>query len=156
MNIGITLIGQMISFALFVWFTMKFVWPPLMRAMERRQQTIADGLAAAERSKHDLELAQKKAGELMREAREQAADVIVEAGKRAGGIMDESKSNARAEGERLLLAARAEIELEANRAREHLRTAVAELAVAGATRILEKEIDRDAHAKLLDSVVAKL
>ncbi|MEW6330017.1 MAG: F0F1 ATP synthase subunit B [Pseudomonadota bacterium] len=156
MNIGITLIGQMISFAVFVWFTMKFVWPPLMRAMERRQQNIADGLAAAERSKHDLELAQKKAGELMREAREQAADVIVEAGKRAAGIMDESKSNARAEGERLLLAARAEIELEANRAREHLRTAVAELAVAGAARILEKEIDRETHAKLLDSVVAKL
>ena len=156
MNMGITLIGQMISFALFVWFTMKFVWPPLMRAMERRQQTIADGLAAAERSKHDLELAQKKSGELLHEAREQAADVIVEAGKRAAGIMDEAKSQARAENERLLVATRAEIELEVNRAREQLRTAVAELAVAGATRILEKEIDRNAHKKLLDAVVAKL
>jgi F-type H+-transporting ATPase subunit b len=156
MNIGITLIGQMISFALFVWITMKFIWPPLMRAMERRRQTIADGLAAAERSKLDLQLAQKKAGELLHEAREQAADVIMEAAKRATGIMDEAKSQARAEGERQFLATRAEIDLEANRAREHLRTAVAELAVAGATRILEKEIDRNAHAKLLDSVVAKL
>ncbi len=156
MNIDITLLGQMITFGLLVWFTMKFVWPPLMRAMEARQKTIADGLAAAERGKHELELAQNRATEILREARDDAASVIAEAGKRAAALLDEAKNQARAEGERLLQAARAEIELDANRAKEQLRASVVELAVAGAARILEKEIDRSAHAKLVDSVVAKL
>jgi F-type H+-transporting ATPase subunit b len=155
-NINITLLGQMITFGLLIWFTMKFVWPPLMRAMEARQKNIADGLAAGERGKHDLELAQKKAGEIMREARDEAANAIADAGKRAAAMMDEAKNQARAEGERLLVAARSEIELEANRAKEALRAAVADLAVAGAARILEKEIDRATHAKLLDSVITKL
>jgi F-type H+-transporting ATPase subunit b len=155
-NINITLLGQMITFGLLIWFTMKFVWPPLMRAMDARQKSIADGLAAGERGKHDLELAQKKAGEIMREARDEAAAAIADAGKRAAAMMDEAKNQARAEGERLLAAARAEIELEANRAKEALRAAVADLAVVGAARILEKEIDRAAHTKLLDSVITKL
>jgi F-type H+-transporting ATPase subunit b len=155
-DITITLLGQMITFGLLVWATMKFVWPPLMRIMEARQKTIADGLAAGERGKHELELAQKRASDILRDARTQAADVVADAGKRAAALMDEAKGQARAEGERLLAAARAEIQLDANRAREQLRTAVAELAVAGASRILEKEIDRSAHAKLLDSVVTRL
>ena len=156
MNINITLIGQMITFALLVWFTMKFVWPPVMRAMAERQKAIADGLAQAERGKHDLDLAQKKASDLLRVAREDAAGLMVEAGKRAGNLIEEAKSQARTEGERLVAAARAEIELEVLRAREQLRHAVAELAVAGAGKVLEKEIDAKVHGKLLDDMIRKL
>lgn len=156
MNINITLLGQMITFALLVWFTMKLVWPPLMRAMAERQKTIADGLAQAERSKRELELAQKKSVDIIREAREDAAGVIAEAGKRAAKIVEEAKHQAHIEGERLLVAARADIELEVSRAREQLRGAIAQLAVAGATRVLEKEIDQAAHAKLLNDVVKQL
>jgi F-type H+-transporting ATPase subunit b len=155
-NINITLLGQMITFALLVWFTMKFVWPPVMRAMAERQKTIADGLAAAERGRHDLELAQKKAGEILHEARDDAAEVIAEAGKRAAQILDAAKGQARTETERMVAAARAEIEQETNRAREQLRAAVAELAVAGAAKVLEKEIDKAAHARLVDAVAKKL
>jgi F-type H+-transporting ATPase subunit b len=151
-----TLIGQMISFALFVWFTMKYVWPPLMRAMEERRKLIADGLAAGERGHHEFELSQQKATEALREAREHAADMLVEAGKRAGQILDEAKKQAKEEGERLITAMRVEAEHERNAAREQLRQAVAELAVAGAAKILEKEIDAKAHARLLDGVIKEL
>ncbi len=156
MNINITLIGQMITFALLVWFTMKFVWPPIMRAMAERQKTIADGLAQAERGKHDLGLAQKKAADILRIARDDAAVLMTDAGKRAGSLIEEAKSQARSEGERLLAAAKAEIELEVSRAREHLRRAVADLAVASAGKVLEKEIDAKAHGKLLDDMIKKL
>lgn len=156
MNINITLIGQMLSFALFVWFTMKIVWPPVMRAMENRQKRIADGLAAGERGRHELELAQQKATDTLREAREQAADMLGEAGKRAAQLLDEAKNQAREEGERILAAMRAEAERERNAAREALRQAVAELAVAGAAKILQKEIDAKANARLLDGVIREL
>ena len=157
MNINLfTLIGQMISFALLVWFTMKFVWPPLMRAMEERQKRIADGLAAGERGHQEFELAQQKATEALREAREHAADMLAEAGKRAAQILDEAKKQAKDEGERLIAAMRVEAEHERNAAREQLRRAVAELAVEGAAKILEKEIDAKAHARLLDGVVKEL
>lgn len=157
MNINIvTLIGQMISFALLVWFTMKFVWPPLMRAMEARQKLIADGLAAGERGQHELGLAQQKVTEALREAREHAADMLAEAAKRAARILDDAKTQAKEEGGRLVAAMRAEAEHERNAARERLRQAVAELAVAGAAKILEREIDAKAHAKLLDAVVKQL
>jgi F-type H+-transporting ATPase subunit b len=155
-NINITLIGQMITFALLVWFTMKFVWPPVMRAMAERQKAIADGLAQAERGKQDLDLAQKKAAEMLRIARDDAAVVMADAGKRASALIEEAKQQARLEGERLVTAAKAEIELETSRAREQLRRAVAELAVAGAGKVLEKEIDARAHGKLLDDMVKKL
>jgi F-type H+-transporting ATPase subunit b len=155
-NLNITLLGQMITFALLVWFTMKLVWPPLMRAMAERQKNIADGLAQAERSRRELELAQKKAVDIIREAREDAAGVIAEAGKRAAKIVEEAKHQAHGEGERLLVAARADIELEVSRAREQLRGTIAQLAVDGATRVLEKEIDKAAHAKLLNDVVKQL
>lgn len=156
MNINITLIGQMLSFALLVWFTMKIVWPPLIRAMEERQKRIADGLAAGERGRHELELAQQKATDSLREAREQAADLLADASKRAAQILDEVKTQAKEEGERILTAMRAEGERERNAAREALRQAVAELAVAGAARILQKEIDAKANAKLLDGVIKEL
>jgi F-type H+-transporting ATPase subunit b len=155
-NINITLLGQMITFGLLIWFTMKFVWPPLMRAMEARQKQIADGLAAGERGKHELELAQKRSTEALREAREQSVEVLKMASKRAAQLLEESKDQARDEGERLIATARAEIALEANRAKEQLRGAVAELAVAGAARILQKEIDAKAHDQLLDDLLKRL
>lgn len=156
MNINLTLIAQVLTFALFLWFTARFVWPPLLRAMAERQKTIADGLAQAERAKNELDIAHRKAADILREAREDAAQVITDAGKRAAAMIEEAKNQARAEGERLLVAARAEIALEASRAKESLRAAIADLAVEGAAKILEKEIDKAAHARLLDDVVSKL
>ena len=156
MNINLTLIVQLISFALFVWFCMKFVWPPVMGALDARKKTIADGLAAAERGKHEQELAEKRAKELLTETKEQAAELIAQAQKRASEIVEESKNEARSEGQRLLEAARAEIEQEVNRAREQLRSQVVALAVAGAGKVLAREIDAKAHADLLDDLVANL
>lgn len=156
MNLNATLIGQSITFLVFVWFCMKYIWPPLMRALEERRRKIADGLAAAERGRHEQELAAKRAAEVIHEAKERAAEIIARAERRAAEIVDEAKAEARAEGERILAAARAEIEQEINRAREELRRQVAALAVAGAERILEREVDEKAHARLLDELVAGL
>ncbi len=156
MNINMTLIGQTISFIFFVWFCMKFIWPPLMAALDERQKKIADGLAAAERGQKDQELAQAKAKEVLHEAKEQAADIIGHAQKRASEIVDEAKEDAKAEGERILTAARAEIEQEVNRAKEQLRGQVVSLAVAGASKVLAKEIDEKAHDALLDDLVSNL
>ena len=156
MNINLTLIVQLISFALFVWFCMKFVWPPIMGALDARKTQIADGLAAAERGKHEQELAQKRAKELLAETKEQAAELLAQAQKRATEIVEESKGEARAEGQRLLEAARAEIGQEVNRAKEQLRAQVVALAVAGAGKVLAREIDAKAHADLLDDLVANL
>ena len=156
MNITATLIGQSIAFFLFVWFCMKFIWPPLTRALDERKRTIADGLAAAERGKREQELAEKRALEVLKKAKGDAAEVIAHAEKRAGEIADEAKNQAKVEAERILVAARADIDQELNRAKENLRRAVAELAVAAAGKILEKEIDAKAHAKLLDALVKQL
>ena len=156
MNINATLIGQTIAFILFVWFCMKFVWPHIMKALEERKKTIADGLAAGEKGRYEQELGQKKALETIKKAKQDAAEVIALAEKRAAEIADEAKGQAKAEAERIVHAARADIEQEVNRAREQLRTAVGELAVAGAARILEKEVDAKAHAKLLDALVKQL
>ncbi|HHQ42767.1 MAG TPA: F0F1 ATP synthase subunit B [Chromatiales bacterium] len=156
MNLNATLIGQSITFLVFVWFCMKYIWPPLMRALEERRRKIADGLAAAERGRHEQELAAKRAAEVIHEAKQQAAEIIARAERRAAEIVEEAKAEARAEGERILAAARGEIEQEIHRAREELRRQVAALAVAGAERILEREVDERAHAKLLDELVAGL
>lgn len=156
MNINATLIGQTIAFILFVAFCMKFVWPPIMQALEARKKTIADGLAAGEKGKYELELATRRAGEVVREAKGQANEILAQAEKRAGEVVDAAKGQARTEAEGILIAARAEIERERNMAREQLRVAVSTLAVAGAARILEKEIDAKSHAKLLDAVVKQL
>lgn len=156
MNINATLIGQMITFGLLVWFTMNFVWPPLIKAMQDRQKRIAEGLASAERGIHEQELARARAAEMLKDAKQQAAEIIAQAQKRAVELVEQSKSEARAEGERQLHAARAEIELEVNRAREHLRTEVAGIAVAGASKILKREIDAKANAQLLDDLVSQL
>lgn len=156
MNINATLIGQSIAFFLFVWFCMKFVWPPIMRALDERKKTIADGLAAAERGKREQELAEKKALETLKKAKHEAAEVIALAEKRAAEIGDEAKNQAKTEAERIVTAAKADIDQEVNRAKESLRAAVAELAVAGAARILEKEVDAKVHAQLLDGVAKQL
>jgi F-type H+-transporting ATPase subunit b len=156
MNINLTLIGQTITFIVFVWFCMKFVWPPIMAALEERKKQIAEGLAAAERGAHEQELAQKAAAETLHEAKQQAQEIINQAHKRAGEIVDEAKENARAEGERLIAAANAEIEQEVNRAREQLRGQVVSLAVAGASKVLKKEIDPKANEALLKDLVAQL
>ena len=156
MNINATLLGQAISFVIFVWFCMKFIWPPLTKALQDRQKQIADGLAAAERGAQDKKLAQERAKQEMREAKAQAAEIIAQAQKRAGAIVEESKDDARVEGERLLTAARAEIDQETNRAREQLRGQVAKLSIAGAEKILRREIDAAANKDIVDSVVSQL
>lgn len=156
MEINITLLGQMITFGLLVWFTMKKVWPPLLNAMQERQKRIADGLAAAERGKKEQELAESKIQDQLREAKQQAADIIAQAQKRGNEIVEEAKEAARSEGDRIKAAAGAEIEQEVNRAKEQLRAQVAAIAVEGAERILKKEIDPKAHSQVLDDLVAQI
>lgn len=156
MNINATLLGQTIMFAMFVWFCMKFVWPPIMAALDARKKQIADGLAAAERGKHDLDLAAKRSAEVLREAKEKAAEIIALGDKRASEIMEEAKMNAHAEGERIVTAAKADIEQEVFRAKEQLRTQVSGVALAGAGKILGREIDAKAHNELLEKLVAEI
>ncbi|MEC8443205.1 MAG: F0F1 ATP synthase subunit B [Pseudomonadota bacterium] len=156
MNMNLTILGQLIAFAIFVWFCMKFVWPPLTSAMSEREKKIADGLDAANRAARDLELAQAKAADQLRESKEQAAEIVEQANKRANQIVDEAKEQARAEGERLVAAARAEVEQEANRAKQALRAQVSELAVAGAAKILAKSVDASAHEELLNQLADEL
>lgn len=156
MNITATLIGQTITFFLFVWFCMKLVWPPIMNALAERKKLIADGLAAGERGKHELELASKRAADNLRESKSKVAEVIAQAEKRAAQIVEEAKGVAKAEGDRLIVAAKAEIDQEATRARESLRESVAALAVAGAEKILRREVDAKAHADLLEAIKKEL
>ncbi len=156
MNINLTLIGQTVTFIVFVWFCMKFIWPPLMGVLEKRRQTIADGLAAGEKGRHELELAEKRAVDIVKKAKHDATDVIAAAERRAAEIADQAKDTAAAEAKRIVEAARGEIDQELNRVREQLRESVSKLAVAGASRILEKEVDAKAHAQLLESVVRQL
>jgi len=151
-SINATLIGQMITFALLVWFTMKHVWPPIMQALEERKKKIAEGLAAADKGRHEMELAEKRAAGLLREAKEQAADIVSLAQKRAGEVIDESKQSAREEGERIVTSARAEIDREVQKAREGLRAQVATLAVGAAEQILRKEVDRARHKDIIDNL----
>ena len=156
MNINLTLIGQSITFALFVWFCMKFIWPPVMGALEARRKEIADGLAAAERGQHEQELAEKRAAEHIREAKGQASEIVAQAQKRASEIVEEAKDDARTEADRIVTGANAEIEQEINRAREHLRQEVVGLAIAGAEKVLKREVDKEAHAGTLDELAAQL
>lgn len=156
MNLNLTLIGQAISFAIFVVFCMKFVWPPIMTAMRERQAKIAEGLAAAERGAQAQEEAQKEAASALAEAKAQAADIIAQAQKRSNEIVEEAQTSARSEGERLIAAAHTEIEQERIRAKEELRKQVASIAVAGAEKILRSEIDQKAHGKVLDDLVAQI
>jgi F-type H+-transporting ATPase subunit b len=155
-DINATLIGQAIWFAIFIWFTMKFVWPPLQRAMNNRQKQIAEGLAAAERAKHDLELAAKRSAEILREAKQKAQEIIGQGEKRAAHIIEEAKGAAKDEGAKLVAGAQAEIDLEVSRAKEALRAQVAVLAISGASKILQREVDPKTHAELLRTLGTEL
>lgn len=156
MNFNLSLLAQALTFALFIWFTVKFIWPPLLRAMERRQKEVAEGLAAAERGRQDLEQASRRTAELLHEAKQQAQDILAQADRRAAEMIEEAKGAAKAEGDRLVAGAKAEVEQEISRAKEMLRAQVAALAVAGAERILMREVDAKAHADLLRGVESQL
>ena len=152
MNINFTLISQAIAFAIFIWFTVKYVWPPLLRAIEERQKTIADGLAAGERGRHELELANQRSSDVLKDAKQRATEIILQAEKRATEIVEEAKKIAKEEGDRIIVGAKADIEHEVYSAKEVLRKHVAELAVAGAAKILRREVDIRAHADMLSSL----
>lgn len=156
MNMNLTLLGQAISFLIFVWFCVKYVWPPIIKAIEEREARIADGLAAGERGKHELELAEKRAVALLHEGKDKAQDFITQAHKRADEIVAAAKQVAREEAERIKQAAGAEIEQNRNRARDELRGQVARLAVVGAEQILMREVDENAHRDILDKLAANL
>ena len=156
MGVNFTLVGQMITFILFVLFTMKFVWPPLTAAMDERVKRIADGLAAAEKGQEAQADAEKQVDAAMREARAEAADLVAQAQKRSNGMVGEAKGAAVAEGERMLQAARAQIEQESDTAREALRREVAVLALAGAEKILAREIDPVSHEQMLNELAGQL
>jgi F-type H+-transporting ATPase subunit b len=156
MNINATLIGQAIAFLIFIGFCMKYVWPPIIEALDERKKKIADGLAAAERGRHEQELAEKRAQQVIHEAKEQANEIISQAQRRGNEIVDESKENARVEGDRILTSAKAEITQEANRAKHELRTQVGAIAIAGAAKIISREIDDKAHTDLLEELVGQI
>lgn len=156
MNINATLIGQSIAFFVFVWFVMKYVWPPLITALDERKKTIADGLAAAERGKHEQELAEKAAEKHIKEAKDQAAEIVTQAQKRASEIVEEAKDNAKEEAGRVKAAADAEIEQEINRAKEQLRQQIAGVAMAGAAKVLNREVDEKAHSDIVDDMIAQI
>ena len=155
-NINATIIGQSIAFFVFVWFCMKYVWPPIMQVLSERQKKIAEGLEAAERASRDLELTQKNVAEKLREAKKQSQAIIEQANHRATQLIEESKKQARVEGDRLKVAAQADIEQEVSRARELLRAEVATLAVAGAEKILGAHIDHDENGKLVEQMISEL
>jgi len=156
MNINFSLIAQAVAFALFIWFTVRFVWPPLLGAIEARQKQIADGLAAGEQGRKSLEISTRQAEEAIAEARSRAAEIVSQAEKRAVQLIEEAKGAAKDEGTREKAAAKAEIGQEVQRARELLREQVAALAVAGAEKILRREVDAKAHADLLEGIKKQL
>jgi F-type H+-transporting ATPase subunit b len=156
MNINFSLIAQAVAFALFIWFTVRFVWPPLLGAIEARQKQIADGLAAGEQGRKSLEISTRQAEEAIAEARSRAAEIVSQAEKRAAQLIEEAKGAAKDEGTREKAAAKAEIGQEVQRARELLREQVAALAVAGAEKILRREVDAKAHADLLEGIKKQL
>lgn len=156
MNLNATILGQSIAFIFFVWFCLKYVWPPIITALTERQKKIADGLEAADRAQRDLSLAQNRAADELREAKVKSAEIIDMASKRASQIVDEAKDKALDEGHRLIAGARAEIQMEIQRAREILRGQVAAIVIAGAEKILETSIDQAANEELVKKLASEL
>lgn len=156
MDINVTLIVQMLVFIVFVWFTMKFVWPPLAKAMEERQDKIADGLAAAERGRKELELAQHRVKDELKRAKAQAVDIIDKATKRAALLIEEAKEDAKLENQRQIKIFHEHLQQELNRVKDGLRKQVADLAVTSAEMILKREIDKEANSKLLDNLIEEI
>jgi len=155
-NITVTLIAQMIAFIIMIWLVNKFMWGPVSGLLQARQKRIADGLAAAEKGKHEQELAEKRALEALKESKAQAADIIAQAQKRASEIVEDAKTNARGEADRIISAANAEIATEVNQAKEHLREQVSGLVVAAASQVLKREINAKAHEQIIKDVAAKI
>ncbi len=156
MNINLTLLMQAAAFAAFIWFTAKFVWPPLMRAIDTRQKQIADGLAAGEQGRQSLASTEKRIADMMSEAKVRSSEIIAQGDKLKIETIDAAKAQAKEEAARILAGAKAEIEQEIMRAREALRNQVADLAVAGAAKILKREVDAKAHADLLAAIRQQL
>ena len=156
MNINLTLLMQAVAFAAFIWFTARFVWPPLMRAIDTRQKQIADGLAAGEQGRKELASTEKRIAELLNEAKSKASEIVANGEKFRAETVEAAKGEAKAEADRIVAAARAEIQQEVARAKEQLRNQVADLAVAGASKILGREVDAKAHADLLASIERQL
>ena len=156
MNINATLLGQTVAFFLFVWFCKKFVWPPMITAMEARQEQIADGLAAAQKGQQAQEIAEQEAAKMISNAKTQASEIIANAEKRGNSVVDEAKETATSEKERIDASAQAEVEQSVHSAREELRGQVSSIAVAAASKIVDKEIDEKTHAGLLDDLVKQL
>ena len=156
MEIGLSLVAQAFAFAALIAVTVKFIWPPLLNAIETRQKEIADGLAAASEGRSALEVAAKKSEVTLNEAKQKASEIIGQAEKRATQIVEEAKGNAKTEGDRIIAGAKAEIDQEVNRAKEGLRAQVSALAIAGAEKILRKEIDGKTHSELLSKLAAEL
>lgn len=156
MNVTATLIGQIIAFAVLVWFVKAFLWEPMLNMMEERKRRIADGLAAAERGQREREEADQQVKKRLDEAKQQASDIIHQAQRRAAEMIEEAKSEAREEGERIKAAAQSDIDQEINRAKENLRKQVATIAIAGAEQVLKKEIDAKAHSAALDDLAAQI
>lgn len=156
MNFNATLIGQTITFIVFVWFCMKYIWPPLMAALDERNTRIADGLAAAQRGQKDLEEAQSKVSDNLKDAKQQAQEIINQAQKRANEIVDEAKGSAREEADKIKSAATSDIDQQIHSAREQLRKEVSAIALSGAERILKREVNASTHAAILDELVAQI
>ncbi len=156
MSITITLFGQILTFIVLVWFLQKFLWGPITEMMDARNKRIADGLAAADRGKHELELAKQRATNHLREAKQDASDIIAAANKRANKIIEEAKAQGQVEGQRKIDAALAEIEQELNRAKEDLRLKFVDLTLASAEKVLEREIDAATHGEFLNQMIKKL
>ncbi len=152
MYVNATLVAQLVVFFILAWFTMKFVWPPIVKALDERATKIAEGLAAAERGKQSLDLAAKNSAETVRAGKEKVAELLIQAEKQSQQIIEEAKAQARIEADKVIVGAKAEIEQEAARAKEALRERVAELAVAGAEKILRREVNAQAHADLLAKI----
>ncbi|HEY4209957.1 MAG TPA: F0F1 ATP synthase subunit B [Steroidobacteraceae bacterium] len=156
MNINLTLIIQMLVFVVLIWFTMKFVWPMILGQMELREKKIAQGLAAAEEGAKDLTQAREKAEAIIREARDRANQIIDQAQHRANDLVEQAKGTATSEGARIVAAAQQQIELDSSHARETLRREVAHIAVAAASKLLEREIDPRSHADLIDKLATQI
>ena len=156
MNITATLLAQIVAFVALIWFVNKFLWDPMNSLLEARQKRIADGLAAGEKGKHELELAEKRATDALKDAKSQAAEILAQADKRGTEIVEEAKGKAREEGDRILAAATAEIEQEVNRAKEEIRGKVAEISVAAAAKIIGHEVDAKTHDKLIKDLANQI
>lgn len=156
MDINATLIGQMVTFAILVWFTMKYVWPPITQAMHDREKKIAAGLEAAERSQRELEMAEHKAMTIIREAKQQANQIIEQANLHSAKLVEEAKQNAKQEGQRIVELAQGDIDREISQAKETLKAHLAKLAISGAEKIIQRNLDTQVHQDLMNKLAAEI